>query len=548
MPVVPTSQVRVVPQAPRVDIGAFIPPPNPTGGMDLFANAAKLPLMFEQIALEKDRNKLEAQKIKLAEKEAQYMASNFERLNQQKLDAAQLEIDLKTAQKDEAEARAAATRAGIGPEKDYRLAQTKEAEARAAALRAQAEYERPLTPEEIKARQENPPPLLGATMTVGTAPAGSRPLESMTVPATEQAPVNIPPVTTGTDLDAKQVPVKKPGSLRYNVPQSSLPRIPEVEFDENGQPNYGSYVLQKVQRDLSFLPTFTRGSAKDYAAYEKSRAEEASKLLQKYQPKKEIYEGEDETGMPFKVEVLKIGDDIVDRLGPATLNTSRLHYDKEGKATPIKTRDDEFAKRMGGMTEENRANSRARLGRLSESAELLAKAQQNPSLWRSAIETVAFLTNDEKLQALLGGNLAQAQNEVRRVVQENLRETLGGAFAMKEGEAMMNRSFQPLFSADANFRLIGDAIRVAQDALAEQEGALQYFEDNGGTIHRYRSSNFSVDENGNPTLSKAEQRIQELRKQYGDRAAAATQRVSEDRTQKINNLVNVYGSYSAGTQ
>jgi hypothetical protein len=152
--------------------------------------------------------------------------------------------------------------------------------------------------------------------------------------------------------------------------------------------------------------------------------------------------------------------------------------------------------------------------RLVNAAEYLAKAEQND---KEALvpDQLLFLMDSDKLTALLGGDRAKALNEIRTVIQQSLRETLGAQFARVEGEQMMNRGFNPLFEAKANFALISSALRVAETAIREQDRAYNYFQSNG-TIFGFKPNTNLVTKDGAPSVIA----IEALAKQAQKPAAA----------------------------
>jgi len=85
MPVIAPSRtsLSVMPVAPSVNPALFTQVPDPSQGLDLFAKAAKLPLLLEDIKMEKARQKAEKAKLDLAEMTANRQMQNFETLAKQ---------------------------------------------------------------------------------------------------------------------------------------------------------------------------------------------------------------------------------------------------------------------------------------------------------------------------------------------------------------------------------------------------------------------------------------------------------------------------------
>lgn len=92
------TNLRVMPTAALPDAQLFTQIPSATAGMQLFEQAAKLPLMMEQIKMEKMRQKSEKAKLDLAEMQANYQMQNFDKLAQQQQALADAQLALIQAQ------------------------------------------------------------------------------------------------------------------------------------------------------------------------------------------------------------------------------------------------------------------------------------------------------------------------------------------------------------------------------------------------------------------------------------------------------------------
>ena len=477
MPVVPTSQVRVVPQAPRVDIGAFIPPPNPTGGMDLFANAAKLPLMFEQIALEKDRNKLEGQKIKLAEKEAQYMADNYERIKQAEMQAA----DFKRR---EAEAGLAGTllkNAALAIENEQNAPATGETIAGAFGANVAAE-EAPLAGETGVAAEEMPAsPLAAETPQFNVM--GNQPVAA----AAQAAPAP-----------------KAPEDFKFPLDLSNFSALPNVRV-VNGSPDYNPIVDEELRkRTLMYLG----GNPTNKAVREVQK--EQYKWREELKPTPTEDRKTDANGIPVVIPVVKVGDRVVDIIGEPRIDIKTLHEDKA-----ILDGDIAFKKRWSETTEQQRALAQLNIEKLLKASEYLAEAEKGSG----PIDTsrLAFFLPSGAIQTIAGGDRVKAMNEVRSVIQQSLRQSLGAQFTQKEGEEMMNRAFNPLFNAEANFGLIRDQLRLLESAAKEQNRAFNYYNANR-TIFGFQPNSDLIAPDGSPSLVRLSQIADSVTKSKGGKA------------------------------
>jgi hypothetical protein len=500
MPAVPTSQIRVVPQAPRVEIGAFVPKVDPTGGLGAFSEAAKLPLFFEQLNIEKEKNKLERNKLKLAEMEANYMAQNYDRIQQSKLDQAALE-------RQALEAKIAADNAV------------------AARARAEAEGFRPLTQEELDT--------LGQTGQPTSAPAagGGGVLAEETITETP-TPIDVPTftVTTGQPETPKPVVPKTRQELIYRPTVSTLAALPDVPVI-NGMPDFTNVIEQEAQRQVNLLPPPpARLTANEASKWRAKRDEDIAAIRQKLQPQTSEERGLDDNNLPFVVPVVKVGNVVVDRGDPI------LDKDTLLKNKAIETGDVEFKKRMAQTTEGQRAQQKQNANNLVQAAELLANWEANGGLldWTK----IGTFLGYPKLSELASQDLELAANKVRQVIQQSSREILGGQFTERESKDLTNRAFNPLFDAEANFDLIANNLRVLQTALRDQEEASRYFDANG-TLAGFQPQSDLIAIDGSPQL----QRITELAEQATGRSRKGAGKGSTKASSKLDRIKSGVGIY-----
>lgn len=507
MPAVPTSQIRVVPQAPRVEIGAFVPKVDPTGGLGAFSEAAKLPLFFEQLSIEKEKNKLERNKLKLAEMEANYMAQNYERIQQGKLEEAEL-------QRQDLLSRIEASRAAA-----------RKSDADAARARAEAEGFRPLTQEEIDA--------LGRTGQAPSVPAtgGGGVLAEETIPETP-TPIDVPTftVTTGQPETPKPVVPKTRQELIYRPAVSTLAALPDVPVI-NGMPDFTNVIEQEAQRQVNLLPPPpARLTANEASKWRAKREEDIAAIRQKLQPQTSEERGLDDNNLPFVVPVVKVGNVVVDRGDPI------LDKDTLLKNKGIETGDVEFKKRISQQTEGQRALQKQNVNSLVQAAELLANWETNGGFldWTKIGTFIGY----PKLSELASQDPELAANKVRQVVQQSSRETLGGQFTERESRDLTNRAFNPLFDAEANFDLIANNLRVLQTALRDQEEASRYFDANG-TLAGFQPQSELIAIDGSPQL----QRITELAEQATARSRKGAGKGSTKASSKLDRIKSGVGIY-----
>lgn len=78
------------------------------------------------------------------------------------------------------------------------------------------------------------------------------------------------------------------------------------------------------------------------------------------------------------------------------------------------------------------------------------------------------------------------EQDVKQATQAALRQTLGSQFTEKEGEAIMQRSYDPALPAADNIAKIKAAILELQTKAQEKDRAAKHFEASGGTLSGYK--------------------------------------------------------------
>jgi hypothetical protein len=83
------------------------------------------------------------------------------------------------------------------------------------------------------------------------------------------------------------------------------------------------------------------------------------------------------------------------------------------------------------------------------------------------------------IRALTNPNATQAIETVQQVVQQNLRDILGGQFAQQEATQLLNRAFNPLLPPEDNARRLRQLYNQMEIAAKQKDAMAKYFEDNG---------------------------------------------------------------------
>lgn len=148
---------------------------------------------------------------------------------------------------------------------------------------------------------------------------------------------------------------------------------------------------------------------------------------------------------------------------------------KDGKASGAlegrKALDKDYAKDYNDWTTNSRNAANKNLERLKEARQAL---KEDPSLTGPiAGSTPDFIRNYTNEKAIL------TRDKVRAAAQGALKATLGSAFTEKEGERIMNQSYNEKLSPEANLDLIDKAINEIEGNMANADLKASYFQKNG---------------------------------------------------------------------
>ena len=104
------------------------------------------------------------------------------------------------------------------------------------------------------------------------------------------------------------------------------------------------------------------------------------------------------------------------------------------------------------------------------------------------------------LRAFFNPDSADLEDNIRSIVYESLRQTLGAQFAEKEGEKLIQASFNSMLSEEKNIvRLKRMRAKILEMAKAKQK-AYEYFQKNDGDMSGYSGSTFVFDNENQMTV------------------------------------------------
>lgn len=448
MPAVPTSQIRVAPQAPRVDTGAFIPKADPTGGLGLFTEAAKLPLMFETLDIQRARNKAEKAKLDLDEKQLNFTSRNFEALQQAKM------------------------------MEDERKAKYEEAKRQAELVRIQAEAETATQ----NAAAGRPAPLAAIASLFG---ANAEATVAAQEPSSEIPEENVP---LGGDVF-----LPPPATDKYAY-RPDMSRI--GAFFTPGQ-DAQDLSDRMYQQELSRSIPASGVSQREFKDLEKKAAE----LKIKFQPKNSTVARTDSNGIPFTFPAVTVGDEIIEVTGEPTIDVKALHEARPSQ----KAMDLAAGERLGKEDPSTRATRMINVQRLMNAKEVYEAAIKNGSV--KGVQLMKFLP--DSIARTFNPEATYAQDQVQSAIQNSLKEILGGAFTQKEGESLMARSFNLLNTPKQNFELMRQALQIAETALRDRDAQAEYFNRNG-TLAGFKPESNLVNADGSANVAAFDEAISKL--------------------------------------
>lgn len=147
------------------------------------------------------------------------------------------------------------------------------------------------------------------------------------------------------------------------------------------------------------------------------------------------------------------------------------------------------------------AKNVANVERLDDAKEIMKYAAKNGI----AISSVPFslVSQRPSLSAFFSPEGVMAQERVASVIQQSLKEILGGQFAEREGIALIQRGYNPALSPEENLeRLLDLEAQVLQIVESEQD-AVEYYENNEKSLAGYKGKRYT-----------SEDFVRDLRKDY----------------------------------
>ena len=340
----------------------------------------------------------------------------------------------------------------------------------------------------------------------------------------QSSPFSNLPIQAMTQNNAYRIPqgVNKPNVNPIVNPNAIFSPSTAKQQTNNTPPNFKNNLLNYLDsaggkgltqglleasgyhdRPISFGQALSMGMAKSNEYESTERANELAKLQM------EIERSKIKPQETFTQQIIEV-DDGKGGFKKVPVNVSDL----TGKITPVmsgggnnfnlgqgsggwKTVNEKFGTEVndwvisGGFS-----GAKANLIKIDDAIEQLEKSKDD--FFGLTGKNVGFI--HKGLRAMFNPDSADLEDNIRSIVYESLRQTLGAQFAEKEGEKLIQASFNSMLSEEKNIvRLKRMRAKILEMAKAKQK-SYEYFIANNGDMSGYSGSTFVFDNENQMTV------------------------------------------------
>ena len=340
----------------------------------------------------------------------------------------------------------------------------------------------------------------------------------------QSSPFSNLPIQAMTQNNAYRIPqgVNKPNVNPIVNPNAIFSPSTAKQQTNNTPPNFKNNLLNYLDsaggkgltqglleasgyhdRPISFGQALAMGMAKSNEYESTERANELAKLQM------EIERSKIKPQETFTQQIIEV-DDGKGGFKKVPVNVSDL----TGKITPVmsgggnnfnlgqgsggwKTVNEKFGTEVndwvisGGFS-----GAKANLIKIDDAIEQLEKSKDD--FFGLTGKNVGFI--HKGLRAMFNPDSADLEDNIRSIVYESLRQTLGAQFAEKEGEKLIQASFNSMLSEEKNIvRLKRMRAKILEMAKAKQK-SYEYFIANNGDMSGYSGSTFVFDNENQMTV------------------------------------------------
>lgn len=310
-----------------------------------------------------------------------------------------------------------------------------------------------------------------ANVSVGSRAVSGAPSDAQTTTpqtAVSLADATVTPAAAAATPQEAAAPAAQ--GARYNPTISDPAKNPlfVVEEISNTVRDVGgvdNFYLRAVETEAvkRIANTYGRMSV---AQARKVEPEIRTKIADELKPRNDFVRLTDDRGIKMRAPATFVGQQAVELKGPAEI-------DPEGIPESQKTLDKEFVKVLQ-ETSLQAAQAEANIAQLQTAMDALATSDMMTGPLISLIPEAAR----KRLPFGISKGFA-AQQTVEQVTAQSLRQILGGQFAMREGENLLKRAFDPAQQEAENIRRIRVTQATLQAAAQARRAERAYFDANG---------------------------------------------------------------------
>ena len=173
-----------------------------------------------------------------------------------------------------------------------------------------------------------------------------------------------------------------------------------------------------------------------------------------------------------------------------TLATQGLSFGERPMNKGEISTDEKFATIYTKYIDDGRgAKNIANLEKL-EDAQIILEAAAKNGVAISGV-TAGMLSGFPKLSAYFNEQGLMVEERIASVIQQSLKEILGGQFSEKEGEALIRRGYNPNLSPEENLERLLDLYAQSQQLIETEKESVDYYENNNKSMRGYKGKTYT---------------------------------------------------------
>ena len=155
--------------------------------------------------------------------------------------------------------------------------------------------------------------------------------------------------------------------------------------------------------------------------------------------------------------------------------------------------DEKFGTFYVNYTKEGRgAKNIGNLENLQDAQDIMEIAAKNGIPISSV--PAGLIANRPSLSAFLNPQGVMSQERVANVIQQSLKEILGGQFAQKEGEALILRGYNPSLPVEENLERLLNLKSQVQQIIESEQDSINYYENNKKSLSGYKGKKYTTED------------------------------------------------------